>query len=483
MPAATKFNLIDSFRTSEWSEVQNESEGGQKTYDESLYCGRVRGPMFLVDGVSLNNRFYSEELWQTCIRNNSERFGDAKGLHGVCGHERPLNEDSIATGMISHKVTRLWIDPRTKTGMGEILILNNEAGRNLALCLRTGMAVSVSSRAYGRSTGEKGPDGKSDVIDPSTYFLETFDFVVNPGVAIATPPIVESVQLQPTNEDQKMELKDLLSLNERLNGEKTQVQMELKEALKINEEATKKLSSHRRVFESVKRLTGSPDPVRSLTAVREGLMKWLAISPFDQIAKEYGILDLPGTSMEEITKQLGVVSEKYAKLGTPDKLAADQAELAEWRKLGSSPAKMQEGLKLLRAYINVCERKRPEQVKKTLAEANKVVALYRKLQRKNEAAKLATELKESKEFVAGLLDKGMKAEDIKALIGKRNESNNTTRNLTQGAGNQPLKLATNATQSDDKRRPGARRVGNLFESIKQSDAPELTLADLNRSAK
>src|SRR5688572_21403643 len=113
-----------------WNLCESVDEVGKPTFDTNVFCARLRGPVALFDGVSLNNRYYSRALWDQVLQENLARLTE-EGLFGVLGHERPIDEDAISNGDITHKVTSLWINENTKTVDGEILVLNSKSGREL----------------------------------------------------------------------------------------------------------------------------------------------------------------------------------------------------------------------------------------------------------------------------------------------------------------------------------------------------------------
>lgn len=161
--------------------------------DGENVLARVVGPFFLVDGKSRNGRFYTRELWEKAIKRTNDRLGTGQML-GTIGHSQSLDDAALLQGLASHRVARLWIDEKAGVGMGEILVLNTPSGQILNAYLRGGVQFPVSSRGYGGFRQEK-RDG-APVIDEDSFELETFDFVRVPGVAIAVPLLVESLDTE-----------------------------------------------------------------------------------------------------------------------------------------------------------------------------------------------------------------------------------------------------------------------------------------------
>lgn len=183
--------LIDEFDVPEVPWKINESKT-DSVVDGVNILARAVGPFFLVNGSSRNKRFYSEQLWEKALNRTAPIMQNGQML-GTIGHDQPLDEDALLKGLASHRVSKLWIEKLPdgrKVGMGEILVLNTTAGRNLNTYLRGGVTFPVSSRAAGEYTGRK--VGDSEELNADTYQLQTFDFVRIPGVPTAVPKLVES---------------------------------------------------------------------------------------------------------------------------------------------------------------------------------------------------------------------------------------------------------------------------------------------------
>jgi hypothetical protein len=154
---------------------------------------RAVGPFFAVDGKSQNNRYYSKNLWERVIKDDSvtDRLKRRK-VFGTIGHDQDIDDKALREGKISHILTKIWIDDPTQIGMGEVYVLNTDTGRRLNTYLRSGVELPVSSRAYGKYRG-KTKDG-AQIVDEGTYKFETFDFVQLPGIARAVPKLVEEIE-------------------------------------------------------------------------------------------------------------------------------------------------------------------------------------------------------------------------------------------------------------------------------------------------
>lgn len=212
--------LIESFINQSdvrWTITDDINEADSQV-DGINILGRVVGPFFVVDGNSLNGRHYTRGLWEKVITDTSLTMA-AGSMFGTIGHEQPIDDKAFLEGKVSHRITKLWIDESSKLGMGEALILNTTAGRNLNSYLRGGSKLPVSSRGFGRYSEKR--VGENRVIDPGTFRLEGFDFVLNPGVPSSVPRLVENL-----NSD---EIEDLSMNYEKMLEEKSTEVVKLRE--------------------------------------------------------------------------------------------------------------------------------------------------------------------------------------------------------------------------------------------------------------
>lgn len=179
-----------------WEDIEQEwmlekvNPEDKSEVDGQHVLGRVKGPFFVPDGTSLNKRFYPKALWERVVSDSKvvQRLSD-RTMFGCIGHkDRPVVEEDIADGKVSHIMTKLWIEDGH--GMGEALILGTPAGKNLHTCLKAGSKMKTSSRAFGQFVKGRKAEGVP-VVDEKTYKLETFDFVLNPGFKAASPAMVE----------------------------------------------------------------------------------------------------------------------------------------------------------------------------------------------------------------------------------------------------------------------------------------------------
>lgn len=344
--------LKDTFHipNTPWKILENKDDS---VVDGKTVLARARGPFFLVDGASSNKHHYTRKLWNNVLENQLPQKLE-EGLLGAVGHDQPINDQAIGEGMLSHKVVNLWIDEDQKVklpngqvatvGMGELLILNTDSGRNLNTYIRAGVKLGTSSRAFGKVRG-KTTFGES-IIDENSFVYRTHDIVQNPGVVNAQLQLVESAKegIEDINvnkkEDSDMEIN--ATVLERLTEEKVKIKTLLDDALKVNETLTKERDTLRSDV-SKREKQGT---IEEILQFKEELAKYKekgtiaqieeAYEKIDKILEEYKDIDSPDdirntyTLFEEITKTLEDIGtlpeieravtmcEAYSEYGTPE---------------------------------------------------------------------------------------------------------------------------------------------------------------------
>lgn len=232
--------------------------------DGKHILSKVRGVFFVPDGKSRNGRFYPKELWENVV--NDPEVKDrlkTKAMYGTVGHAQKIDDQAVLEGKVSHIVTSLEI--KNGEGIGEALILNTPAGKNLNTILQAGGSMFVSTRADGTFEGKR--DGLP-IVSPKTYNFNTVDFVLDAGFVEANPSLAESYNnllenskdntkkegntmseklikmLSDSNVDLKVEVKSLTESNETLLEAKSVLESEnkhLSEEMVKFEEASKKI--------------------------------------------------------------------------------------------------------------------------------------------------------------------------------------------------------------------------------------------------
>jgi hypothetical protein len=148
--------------------------------------GIVEGVFFVPNGKSRNGRWYSREFWEVVLK-KPEIQAKLKDLmmYGAIGHQDlPVTDQDLNDGKVSHIVVDLWID-ENGNGMGRLLILNTDAGRNLITYMSVEYEgrrskLRISSRAAGEYKEGVNYEGLP-VVDENTFTLDTFDVVKEPG--------------------------------------------------------------------------------------------------------------------------------------------------------------------------------------------------------------------------------------------------------------------------------------------------------------
>lgn len=324
--------LVDSFELNEdgynW-EVSEISEDliNESKVDGKHVIGRAVGPCFIVNGKSANKRFYSKALWESAITKSKGKLDNGLML-GTVGHNQAIDEKAILEGKVSHRVSKLWIDESGK-GMGEILILNSPSGQILNSLLKSGAKIPVSSRAFGEYKG-KTSEGL-DIVNPDTYDLQTFDFVLNPGISTAIPNIVESL----SQENLPMDPKAML---ESLTQEKLQLNKELKGALETNEALKdkaelleSKLQTVTTALEAFQAAGIAADEVKAIVEQHQALK--LEKATLESQVAEYKYLGTPAEIEEAMAKAEAHIEK--AGQATAAELEESAAELAKYREYGT----------------------------------------------------------------------------------------------------------------------------------------------------
>ena len=178
-----KVQLIESFDdlpSVSLNEAQDTVEKASRV-DGKYIIGMIEGQFFKPDGMSRNNRFYPKELWENAVNSpDVKNRCMCSTMFGEIGHsDGPVGDMTLRNGCASHFIDALWITPKNE-GMGRAYILNTPTGNLLKTYLGAGCKLKVSSRGEG-SFCENHTEAGNPVIDPNTYELQTFDFVLNPG--------------------------------------------------------------------------------------------------------------------------------------------------------------------------------------------------------------------------------------------------------------------------------------------------------------
>ena len=226
---------LNSFTTEQAMDFIHSPASLKKSYSDSNVLGIMEGIFFMPNGYSRNKRFYSESLWRSTIEasyiKDKLSRGDFLGMFEHPGTRLAETSDGLITSAhpinagIVTKNLRIVEHNGVKYGIGKSYILNTPVGNAINVMLKSKdedgkslIKLAVSSRALARSTGKDNQG--NEVLDAKSYYLESFDVVVNPGIAEAFPEyrIIESALTNACKcigecEDQKVQaLRESLNL-------------------------------------------------------------------------------------------------------------------------------------------------------------------------------------------------------------------------------------------------------------------------------
>lgn len=427
--------------------------------DGENVLARVVGPFFLVDGKSRNGRFYTRKLWETAIKRTNDRLRTGQML-GTIGHSQSLDDAALLQGLASHRVARLWIDEKAGVGMGEILVLNTPSGRVLNAYLRGGVQFPVSSRGYGGFRQEK-RDG-APIIDEDSFELETFDFVRVPGVSIAVPTLVESLdteaaqlhsallegdsseplynerQTVPTQtlEEREMseetaatiaalarqkaqvendltaayaDVEQLRSTNEALTARVEQLEKQLAEAGDASSELSRyktlgTVPAIQEVFDRFRDMNARNKELSGIAEAHEEAASALAayreLGTVDELNKALDIAEHLLAGADEAVTSADELGEHLAELGTPEELTAALDLLEAYTKLGT-PDDVKQAADLLEMYIELGTL---SEVEALVARTEQLAEALNEQKRQSQVAALAEETGAPEDVVADLLE-------------------------------------------------------------------------------
>lgn len=431
-------DLIESDTKIVFEEASGEVDGKH-------VIGKIKGPFFVPDGVSRNNRKYPRDLWEKVCNNPTVRKRlENRLMFGTIGHEQKLGDSALLEGKVSHIITNLQI--QNGIGVGEALIIDTPAGRVLNTLMRAGSKLYVSSRADGSFKGE---DKGIPIVDPDTYQLEGFDVVVDPGFLQANPGLVESMNkiLEATTKTNEGDFEMDAKLIENIAKENGSLKVELERA--ATEVETLKAQNTSLVSEN-NHFKSKVDKQRKA----------------EILVGKYSNLGSP----EELEKVLDISEAKisdYKKLGTVKELskALDESEklLDKYRELGS-PKEINEALDksmgVVQAYKELGS---PAEITEAFTKMEKKVDSIRAEESKKKITALATELKVSEDKIKAVYGK-LSEEEIRKLF----------TNVREGANSPYVKKNTPPTGKPNDKSPDLirkSRGASLIEQFGGSSSP------------
>lgn len=260
-----KLNCVETWKIDSSKFKTVNEENSDFVVDGKAILGIIEGPMFVPDGDSRNGRHYTKEFWNKIINSDDVQNRLKKGLMGgQIGHkDTPVSDEDWNKGEVSHKVVKLWITENNE-GWGRIIIFGTPAGQNLKIYFDSKTELYTSSRASGDyKTGVR--INNLPVVDDEGFYLDTFDFVKDPGFLQAQPSLVENYFYNGGNSMEEL-LKKLQesidTLSAKLSGANNTSESvvneknALTEQIKAIKESTKFLENiDKSVLESLKELT------------------------------------------------------------------------------------------------------------------------------------------------------------------------------------------------------------------------------------
>lgn len=374
--------------------------------DGKHVLAKMTGQFFVPGGISRNNRYYPPELWERVCKDEAikSRLGERR-MYGTIGHEQKIDDNAVLEGRISHIVTMLEV--RGEQGYGEVLILDTPAGRILNTLGRAGSKLFTSSRANGTFKGEmKGVP----VVNPETYVLDTFDFVLDPGFVKANPELAEAIDHIPAGAKPPQQ-----------RGNKT---MDPSQALM--ESVTKENATFRlQLAESATQM----EKTKNENALLKEQVRVLSekSEKGDHAAKVLKRFRVVGNTPEEIEKAFKVAETKlaaYEALGKPEDI---KLALTEGKKLGLQIAKEREeigdpvdvqkaldlALETKAAYENLGT---PKDLAKVCDGYEKLKQNEAKIETEKRVKVLADELRVSEDKVRKLVARGVPDKEIKDIL-------------------------------------------------------------------
>ena len=149
--------------------------------------GIAEGVFSVLDGTSRNNRFYPESFWKAVVLNEDmQKKVNSRRMLGTIGHhDKKIDTQDFAEGLISHVITELRIDEDNKVVIGKLEILDTPAGRMLKEYYESGLPMYISSRGAGKLQPSIGSNLMR--VDERFYYLEGYDIVWDTGFLEANP--------------------------------------------------------------------------------------------------------------------------------------------------------------------------------------------------------------------------------------------------------------------------------------------------------
>lgn len=429
--------------------------------DGTHILAKVRGVFFCPDGISRNKRYYPRELWEKALADEEvQQKLRTRTMFGTIGHDTELSDKTLQEGRFSHIVTKAYIDESGR-GIGEALILGTPAGKILHTMLRAGCEVFVSSRADGKF---KGTYNGLPVVDPDSYSLKGWDFVLNPGFLQANPRIAEEYK-NITKGQGEYEMSDsviaklseeMSSLREKLVLKDVEVSKKIEEAVKPIEEENAHVKTQLHEAETI--ITNLKESLAEAEAEKEKAKAEL--DKYSELGESFENIK---TALEESHKFMTKVLEDFGTISEIEEALTAALEMKEaWDKIGTI-----------------------EEVQAALSIANTLLEEKKELEDQEKAKELADKLDVKAEGVMKLMKRGMSEEEIEDIM---KASKKDPKNEEDDPADAPKKGdEEDVPAKDEKKKKNESKDENLGEAgdVNESSAPRKSRAmrlmeDLNR---
>ena len=212
-------------------EDSNEITISESEQEKSPYkiLGKARGCFAPIGEFSRNKRLYEASLWPTVLA--SEEFSSRlahRGIFGTISHEdKKVDDKDLREGKVSHIVSCLEVREDEKTHKpylyGELDILDTPAGRILEAMYKGGANLYVSSRAAGKLYPVAGQN--YSLVKPESYYVNSFDVVMNPGFLQAKPVYEGVVEESKEEKIQESKVEDVKEVKEQSASESSEIQL------------------------------------------------------------------------------------------------------------------------------------------------------------------------------------------------------------------------------------------------------------------
>ncbi len=372
-----------------WSLNEGVSTDGKSEVDGKVFLGRVVGQMFVPDGVSDNQRFYPRSLWDKTL-NSPELQERLKNrlIFGKIGHEdKIVTEEDLEKGRVSHVLTRLWIDEDGR-GMGEALIYNTEAGRNLYTYLKGGSALKPSTRANGCYVEGRDMDGVP-IVDEDSYIFETVDFVLYPGFRQASTRLVENKNIK--------NIKNKVNMEKTIDGNRILTEM-IESRTRLQSDLSKALQESSMSKKRVRKMKGSLSKMKGLLENKNKLISELR-------SKGKAVCD-KAISLNKRQKMFSERLTAYRKLGSVAQIKRKLAESEKSRRFFKGLAKPNQLARQLKGMIEELRRYRrigkPHEIERAIQLAESTLSKYVRIGKPHEINRV---IAKSEGVIRGLLAK------------------------------------------------------------------------------